>query len=294
MRGWRQHARLSEGDRLSLSFFASLGLHAFVVFGIGFVWVAPDRNRTPPMLEVTLAQQPQQQAPEDHDFLAAANQEGGGQSQQANEPQQARPRSSTGNSEGEQSVTAAPPSSEAEPAERKRQLTGNQKRQTQTQEPSPETDTEAADAEVIDDQRQLASEQALKRAREAVDAKYPSKRYVRARTQSHDAANYMRQWVNRIEEIGNLNYPEEARQRNLAGRVTLEVTLRPDGSVREVKTLRASDYPALDQAAKRIVDLAAPFDAIPDDVLEGDDLLVITRTWEFDNGLDTEGALGKR
>jgi protein TonB len=290
MKGWLQRARLSASDRISVTFFASLALHAFVIFGIGFVWVPPERNRTPPMLEVTLTEKPQEEAPEDHDFLAAENQDGGGKSQQPDKPQQQQPRTSTASNQGEQAVDAGPRTSQTNPAEREPQITGNQEDETAPQDPEPQPEAELSPSKVIDDTRRVASEQALQRAREAVDARYPSKRHIRARTKSHAAAEYMRQWVNKVEEVGNLNYPEEARDRNLTGRLILEVTVRPDGSVREIKTLRTSEHPALDQAAERIVDLAGPFAEVPKKVLEGDDLLVITRTWEFDNRLDTSGA----
>ena len=187
-------------------------------------------------------------------------------------------------------MNAAPRASDADPAKRDKQITGNQETETAPKEPARQETKEVSPAEVIDDTRQVASEEALQRAREAVDARYPSKRYVRARTSSHAAASYMRQWVNKVERIGNLNYPEEARERNLTGRLTLEVTVRPDGSVREIKTLKSSRHAALDQAAERIVDLAAPFSDVPKEVLQGDDLLVITRTWAFDNGLNTRGS----
>ncbi|MDX2503919.1 MAG: energy transducer TonB, partial [Gammaproteobacteria bacterium] len=36
-----------------------------------------------------------------------------------------------------------------------------------------------------------------------------------------------------------------------------------------------------DDAAKRIVELAAPYAAVPKDVLQGNNRLVITRTWQF-------------
>ena len=123
-----------------------------------------------------------------------------------------------------------------------------------------------------------------------MSARYPSKRRIDARTKAHDAAEYMRQWVEKVERIGNLNYPEEARRRGLSGSLILEATLRPDGSLVSVRILDSSRHPVLDQAAMRIVHIAAPFAPVPPSVLAGNDLLVITRTWEFihDKGLTTQ------
>jgi protein TonB len=47
-------------------------------------------------------------------------------------------------------------------------------------------------------------------------AKRPKRKFVSASTQEFEYASYMRAWVARVERIGNLNYPDEARRRNSA------------------------------------------------------------------------------
>jgi protein TonB len=89
----------------------------------------------------------------------------------------------------------------------------------------------------------------------------------------------MRGWVDRIERIGNLNYPDEARRRNLHGELEMTVTLRRDGSIKAIDVIRSSGEPVLDKAAERIVRLAAPFPPIPGE--QHVDELYITRTWQF-------------
>jgi len=89
----------------------------------------------------------------------------------------------------------------------------------------------------------------------------------------------MRGWVDRVERIGNLNYPAEARQRGLHGELELTVTLARDGSVKAIDVNRSSGEPVLDKAAMQIVRLAAPFPPIPN--TEKIDELHITRTWQF-------------
>jgi len=102
-------------------------------------------------------------------------------------------------------------------------------------------------------------------------------------------------WVHRIERIGNLNYPDAARLRGLHGNLILTVVLAPDGRVRDVSVNRSSGYRVLDDAAVRIVHLAAPFPPIPRDKdADGHRIteLAITRTWQFlpGNHLETRGT----
>ena len=88
--------------------------------------------------------------------------------------------------------------------------------------------------------------------------------------------------------MGNLNYPEEAKRRKLYGNLTLQVALRADGSVERVRVLRSSGFDLLDEAAVRIVELAAPFSPFPPAIRAKSDILDITRTWRFlgNNRLD--------
>ena len=87
-----------------------------------------------------------------------------------------------------------------------------------------------------------------------------------------------------MEKIGNINYPDEAQRRNLSGSLILEVVLRPDGALRSVQLLRSSGHKVLDDAAIRIVRLAAPFAPVPADVLDGKNELRIVRVWMFTTG----------
>jgi len=93
----------------------------------------------------------------------------------------------------------------------------------------------------------------------------------------------MEAWRSKVERIGNLNYPDEARKRKLSGSLILDVALNPDGSVNDVVVRRSSGQKILDDAAIRIVHLAAPFAPFPADIRKDTDILHITRTWQFLN-----------
>ncbi|WP_462322442.1 energy transducer TonB [Halochromatium sp.] len=100
-------------------------------------------------------------------------------------------------------------------------------------------------------------------------------------TREYIYANYMEAWRRKVERIGNLNYPREARELGLFGSLILHVAVRADGSLEGIRVVRSSGHEVLDQAAVRIVELAAPFAAFPPDIKRETDVLDITRTWQF-------------
>lgn len=114
-------------------------------------------------------------------------------------------------------------------------------------------------------------------------AKRPRQKFISANTQEYRYAAYMEAWRAKVERIGNINYPDEARQKQLSGALLLDVALRPDGSVIEILVRRSSGHKVLDDAAVRIVELAAPFAPFPDDIAREVDVLHVTRTWKFLN-----------
>ncbi|MSQ49374.1 MAG: TonB family protein [Betaproteobacteria bacterium] len=111
----------------------------------------------------------------------------------------------------------------------------------------------------------------------------PRKRFIGANTKEYRFAQYEEDWRAKIERVGTLNYPAEARGK-LYGELRLTVTIRPDGTVEAIDLDRSSGLRVLDQAAFRIVQMAAPFAAFPADIRKDTDLLVITRTWFFARG----------
>ena len=109
----------------------------------------------------------------------------------------------------------------------------------------------------------------------------PRRRYVGARTQEYRFARYIEDWRLKIERVGDLNYPQAARDQRLHGSLVVTVAIKSDGSVEQVDINRPSGHKLLDAAARRIVELAAPFGAFPPDIAKDTDVLHITRTWTF-------------
>jgi len=116
-----------------------------------------------------------------------------------------------------------------------------------------------------------------------VRAHRPRRKFISANTKEFRFAAYMESWRAKVERVGNINYPDEARRRDLSGSLLLDVAINPDGSVREITVRRSSGHPVLDDAAVRIVELASPFAPFPDDFVRDIDILHVTRTWKFLN-----------
>ncbi len=271
---------IKPGDRLGMTLFMAAALHGAIILGVGFTIPMGERD-TPPLIEITLAQSPSEEAPEDYDFLAPDDQEGGGTAEEAMRPTEQSsllpdPRDMT------DVVSAAPEQQPDAPADEARRVTTED---SPEQVPEPEHNEPQPDhspnRDLVDADEQVARDIADTSRSIDWNARYPSKQRINARTRAHEAAAYMQGWIERIEQVGNLNYPDEARRRNLSGSLIVEVTLNPDGSVVDIRILDNSPYPVLDESAKRVVEMAAPFPAIPEDVLDGKDQLVITRTWQF-------------
>jgi len=114
--------------------------------------------------------------------------------------------------------------------------------------------------------------------------KRPKRRFVGARAEEYRFARYVEDWRLKIERVGNLNYPQAAREAKLYGSLVLTVSIRADGSVESVRVNRSSGQRVLDAAAVHIVEMSAPFATFPPDIRRDTDILHITRTWSFTKG----------
>ena len=109
----------------------------------------------------------------------------------------------------------------------------------------------------------------------------PKRKNIGARTEEYRFARYVDDWRLKVERVGNLNYPDEERQKKLYGSLRLTVHIKSDGAVEKVDIDRSSGSKILDEAAVRIVQMAGPYAAFPDDIRRDTDIVGITRTWVF-------------
>ncbi|MDE0451551.1 MAG: energy transducer TonB [Gammaproteobacteria bacterium] len=107
------------------------------------------------------------------------------------------------------------------------------------------------------------------------------RRIVEGRTHTAEDTWYLESWRRKVERIGRLNYPEQARANRLYGSLRLLVAIEPDGTLRDVQVIESSGHQVLDQAAVRIVRLAAPYAPFPPAMRDETDVLEIVRTWQF-------------
>jgi protein TonB len=138
-------------------------------------------------------------------------------------------------------------------------------------------------AQLLDSSFAIASLNAEIRDRLVNQARGPRRKFVTSMTREYKYAAYMEAWRSKVERIGNLNYPEDARRLGLSGSLILDVAVQTDGSIEDIAVRRSSGEPILDQAAIRIVKLASPFAKFPEDIKSETDVLHITRTWQFLN-----------
>jgi protein TonB len=280
------HAPSMSPDRMGVALLFSLLVHAILILGIGFHFALPAPST--PTLSVTLINTSNGQAPKKADYLAQADNAGGGTKKKPHRPGSPfhgpLPVSNPGLAPAARMPAAPQPETASGPhvlvtrGPAKRHLA--QQRDTRAE---PQTAQPLA-AIAIPRRLEMAQLTQEVRKEEEAYAHRPRRKYVSANTKSTADATYQVAWVHRIERIGNLHYPTAARHRHLHGDVVLSVTIDTHGRVRGVTINHSSGSRVLDDAAIRIVHLAAPFPPIPQEKDANGhhiDQLVITRTWQF-------------
>ncbi|MFC5526687.1 TonB family protein [Rhodanobacter ginsengisoli] len=272
----------SSPDPIGATLLFSLLLHGVLLLGITFHFVKPTPSL--PTLDVTLVNVANREAPDKADFLAQANNRGGGRSDRVARPSEmfsgALPKPDPGIAAQPVEATTPPP----RPATPTRMVTttgaSNFSVTSDTAQTEVDPQQQTASAAELRRQQTIAQLAAELRRKKVDYAKRPKVKYLTANTREYAFAAYMRGWSDRVERIGNLNYPEEARRRGLHGDVLLTVVLNLDGSIKSIDVIQSSGEKILDAAAERIVRLAAPFPPAPR-TGERIDELNITRTWQF-------------
>ena len=276
-------------ERFGFTMFLSLCIHAALILGVGFNFYEDIRHNE--SLDITIAQYRSEVPPEEADFIAQENQSGSGNLEEKAAP--SSPFDAPLSSDRIEEVN--PLQQEAarlQPREHIQSLitTTADSVPLSDMKPDdsvPDTDTPTADRNMNREElsQSLASLQAQLDLQRQEYAKRPRRYTISSAStrKSHDA-QYLDSWRKRIEAVGNQNYPEEASVEGLYGNLRLLVSLRPDGSVENIRILRSSGHTVLDQAAIRIVNQAAPFDPFPPEISESADILEIIRTWQFKQG----------
>jgi protein TonB len=272
---------ITESERLGATLVLSVLVHGLLILGVGFALerAAP----VVPMLDVMLTQTRSPLTPKQADFLAQASNQGGGDHDKASRPRDPQPGTVPQIEAGvaPQTVRAQSPAPQPPPEARVISSPDSDVRL-----PTPSRDRRATPVTEREGERKIEHDMAMARLaaeihlRSSRYARRPSRKFVSASTQEYAWANYLRAWVDRAERVGNLNYPDEARRRKLAGTVVINIGIRRNGSVERADIVQSSGIPLLDEAALRIARLAEPYPPLPK-TQEDPDILNVVRTWQF-------------
>lgn len=310
-----------DANRFGVMLTASLLLHITLVIGVKFV--APDIKKLKdhmPALEVELVNAKSQSRPEKADVLAQANLNRGGNTEaehqiksplptEQNKPQEQATQATEARLSDAHAVALQ---AETQKQERRVAELEKQAREMLTQIKSKQVVESQPNQPVVSPQpdqgRQDPSSKAINTtdlAAKSLDMarmeaqiskdwdiyqKRPKRKYIGARAQEYRFAAYVEAWRQKVEKIGNLNYPEEAKANKLYGQLQMTVSIRADGTLENVEINKSSGHKVLDDAARRIVEMAAPYAVFPEDIRKEIDVLGITRTWTFTREDTISGA----
>ena len=283
---------LTSTDRLGLALLVAIVVHGLFILGVSFQMEPPTPRTMERSLEIVLSRTPVEPIqPVEPEFLADTSQEASGEQAEETvpvpEPELSAPEPPP------EPVSEPAPEPVAEPTPPKQETLALTRRETPPpppKDPEPERGADKAPrmpsaAQLLASTTQEIERLTLELARkEEAYAGRPRHKAVSASTQEYKYANYLYAWKKKVEAIGNLNYPEEAKRRKLYGNLVMTVVVRADGTIDAIRIVKSSGFKLLDDAAVRIVKLAAPFAPFPADIRAEADMLDITRTWQFLSG----------
>lgn len=273
--------RIGERERLSATMVLSLLLHGMLLAGIGFT--LDDAAPVLPTLDVILTETTSPLTQAQADFLAQATNQGGGEDDKTSRPRDTQTGHSPQPEGGVAPMRLQAQSPDAQPPPQARVVASTRGEDVvPSPDATPQSDASALPRgpEKIERDLEMARLAAEIHLRSERYAKRPKRKFVSASTQEYAYATYLRTWVDRVERVGNLNYPDEARRRGLSGELVISIAIRRDGSVERSEIIKSSGTRLLDDAALRIAKLAEPYPPLPR-TDEDIDVLHVTRTWQF-------------
>lgn len=286
---------ISQADRFGVTMFGSFLVHMVLILGVTFT--LPKLRDLPglPALEITLVQTSSDKRPQDAEFLAQANQDGGGDSDAAEIAKNPLPVREISPVNRDFPTFQSMPQKRVESLREKNTLLSrNEARKIKQQESRPDKKELQLQPPILGLMTHKEIQEERARLNAEIDRtwqeyqKRPRRKFLNARTEEYKYAAYLEGFRAKVERIGNLNYPAEAKRRNIRGSLQLGVVLAPDGSVKTIELIRSSGHKVLDDAAKHIVELSSPFQPFPDDIRSDMDEMHITRTWRFNDTLTSE------
>lgn len=281
---------LSGHDRMLVALFLAFLVHAAIILGVRFTEpeIPAQNSRS---IDVVLITTPAKKPPKQAKFLAQDNQVGAGEKVHKNKPQPPAKRViSEGSSQKRHSAKVA---QEATEPKAKQKLVTQRKAPVKVKaEKHQETTHEEVKRPKLTQemlQQQIAQYGTEIRLKQQSADQTKIKFVNSVSAHRYIAAQYVKDWESKVERTGNRNYPSIAAKKNFSGSLTMDVGVKADGSIYSIRISRSSGVPELDEAAKRIVRMSAPFPPLPSDLLKELNVLVISRKWKFsdESGMTT-------
>ncbi|MBF0471677.1 MAG: energy transducer TonB [Gammaproteobacteria bacterium] len=286
---WGKIDLMSSEQQMGIALFTALLFHMVLILGVEFEF----SNQQPPdssplTMEVILVSPPDTEPPrnEEADYLAQKSQSGGGKSGEKRRPTVPPPTSASRPEQGHdgQSQPRQTPKKRPQPRhqELQQQETSALKIESVEELPDEASQPVVTAAELLRSSSHYIQQLALEiRDHQESYSKKPRERYITASTREYAFASYEESWRQKVERIGNLNYPDEAERDGIHGALLLDVAIRADGSVDSIRIIRSSGSRILDEGARQIVYMASPFAPLTAAIRKTTDILHITRTWQF-------------
>ncbi len=248
-------------------------VHLALIIGVRFDPAEPQGHA--PQIDVTLAMQPSRSKPDNARHVAQANQRG--DAERAEFPPQATPTQQRSRASAASAGRDATPTTRAETSR-------------ESGDPTASNDLEGISPEVDELSRKLSELEAQLDQQNQAISDLPRVRRLTsvAARQSADAA-YLQQWRQRVEAVGNKYYPEASVRYGIYGSLRLLVVIRHDGRLEDIRVLSSSGFAVLDEAAQKIVRMAAPFSPFPQELRAIADRVEIIRTWQFEENRLSSG-----
>jgi protein TonB len=271
-------------DPLYLTIPISLLLHAGL-YAMGFR--PPDFPASPPSptFDVTMVMPQNTDAPDKADFVANSNQQGSGSQDEKSRLKSPLASLEQNMESGDELVTSEKQVAEVTPKPEPEILTTKGKTDKFIEKLPEEQPQAEPVTTVVDNSEQtqaIAKLMAEMSQQEERFAKRPRIHFIDSLSAKGTVeAEYIYSWSKKLERIGNINFPQKALDLSLSGTLILNTTLDRAGRVVEIQISVSSGSKILDDAAVKIVKLAAPYEPLPKKIRAKYDRLNITRTIVF-------------
>ena len=279
-------------DRLATAIFVAALIHGLVILGVKFGAPAAIENPLPTLEVLLVPEGPAEADNPQASYIAQRSQHGSGTARDRRRTSLPEASASLLENQGEPGGDSLEPQASTETTGGSQLLAS---RSDESRRTTSGADTEQASAASVPLEARplqqvganaLAADESLHlRGDPSTDDR------LLADTRESIIASYLDGWKHRIERVGTLNFPNEARRQSMSGNPVLEVAIRADGGLEQVVVRRSSGHRELDNAALGIVRLAAPFDPFPSAMRERYPVLRFAYEWQFLKGRVGDGAV---